>query len=61
MYSLPHDSGFREGGVGGSVRAQWAEKRLGSRTVEVADIDELFKNQWQVLELGMGGPGEERL
>lgn len=44
---------------GTEARLQWAEKRVGSKTVEVADADELSKKQWEVLELGLGGLGEE--
>lgn len=44
---------------GAEVSLQWAEKRVGSKTVEVANADEPSKKQWEVPELGLGGLGEE--
>lgn len=50
------------GGVlGRGLSSQWAEKRMGGKTVEVANTDELFRKQQEVVRLALGGPGEKRL
>lgn len=40
------------------ARPQWAEKRMGRKTV--VSRDELVRNQWEVLGWGAGGLGEEQ-
>lgn len=47
--------------MGRGLSSQWAEKRTGSKTVAVANTDELFRKQWEVVRLALGGPGEKRL
>lgn len=46
---------------GGGLYSQWAERRMGGKTVEVANIDGLFRKQQEIVKLALGGPGEKRL
>ena len=47
--------------MGRGLSSQCAEKRTGGKMVAVANTDELFRKQWEVMRLALGGPGEKRL